>query len=122
MPITSPQHAPATLIDLGAVREHHLDAEQTRTLAALWTATADIPVLLAEIGRIESVLTLTRGQHADLHAAARASIAAERDGEDDPLWYIRDELAANCKLPPRWLSAADLLTLADLPGSEEAAR
>jgi hypothetical protein len=65
---------------------------------------------------------LARVRHADLQAAARASVAAERDGEHDPLWYVRDELAANGKLPPRWLNAADLLILADLPGSEEAAR
>ncbi len=122
MPITGPQHAPTTLIDLGAVRDHHRDADKTRTLAALWTAAADVPVLLAEIGRLQSLLVLARVRHADLHAAARAAIAAERDGEHDPLWYIRDELAANGTLPPRWLSAPDLLTLADLPGSEEAAR
>jgi hypothetical protein len=122
LPITGPQHAPAILIDLGAVREHHRVAERTRAYAALWAAAADIPVLLAEIGRLESLLTLARVRHADLTAVARAAVAAERDGENDPLWYIRDELAANGTLPPRWLSAPDLLALADLADREEAAR
>jgi hypothetical protein len=122
LPITGPQHAPAILIDLGTVRKHHRAAERTRAYAVLWTAAADIPVLLAEIGRLESLLTLARVRQADLTGAVRATIAAERDGEDDPLWYVRDELAANGALPPPWLSAPDLLTLADLADSEEAAR
>ena len=122
MPITEPPHTPPVLIDLGAIRDHYRDAEDTRTLTALWTAAADIPVLLAEIGRLHSLLLLTRVRQADLTAAARAVIAAERDGENDPLWYIRDELAANGKLPPRWLSAPDLLIPADLFNSEEASR
>jgi len=122
LPVTESPHTPPVLIDLGAIRDHHLDAETTRTLAALWTAAADIPVLLAEIGRLHSLLLLTRIRQADLTAAARAVIAAERDGENDPLWYIRDELATNGKLPPRWLSAPDLLTPADLFDNEEADR
>ena len=122
MPVTEPPHTPPALIDLGAIRDHHHDAETTRTLTALLTAAADIPVLLAEIGRLHSLLLLTRVRQADLTAAARAVIAAERDGENDPLWYIRDELAANGKLPPHWLSAPDLLIPADLFGSEETSR
>lgn len=122
MPITEPPHTPPVLIDLGAIRDHYRDAENTRTLAALWTAATDIPVLLAEIGRLHSLLLLTRVRQADLTAAARAVIAAERDGENDPLWYIRDELATNGKLPPRWLSAPDLLIPADLFDSAEAER
>ncbi len=97
-------------------------SETTRTLAALWTAAADIPVLLAEVGRLHSLLILARVRHADLTAAARAVIGAERDGENDPLWYIRDELATNGKLPPRWLSAPELLYPDGPVGSEEAAR
>jgi hypothetical protein len=122
LPITQAPHTPPTLLDLGVIRAHHRDAETTRTLAALWTAAADIPVLLAEVGRLHSLLILARIRHADLTAAARAVIAAERDGENDPLWYIRDELAANGKLPPRWLSAPDLLYPDGLSGSEERAR
>jgi hypothetical protein len=120
LPITS--HVPPPLIDLATVRAHHRDAETTRTLAALWTAAADIPVLLAEVGRLHSLLVLARVRHADLTAAARAVVAAERDGENDPLWYIRDELAANGKLPPRWLSAPDLLWPDSESGSEEASQ
>lgn len=109
MPITGTPHIPPTLIDLDVIRAHYRDAETTRTLATLWIAAADIPVLLAEVGRLHSLLILARIRHADLTAAAGAGVAAERDGENDPLWYIRDELATNGKLPPRWLSARDLL-------------
>ena len=35
-----------------------------------------------------------RMRAADLEAAGRATLAAERDGEADPLFYLRDELAA----------------------------
>jgi hypothetical protein len=35
-----------------------------------------------------------RRRYADLLAAARAAVAAEQDGESDPLWYVRDELGA----------------------------
>lgn len=122
MPITETPHTPPVLIDLGAIRDHYRDAENIRTRAALWAAAADIPVLLAEIGRLHSLLLLTRVRQADLTAAARAVIAAERDGENDPLWYIRDELPTNGKLPARWLSAPDLLIPADLFGGEEADR
>jgi hypothetical protein len=99
LPVDAAPHIPPSLIDLGAIRAHHRDAETNRTLATLWTAAADIPGLVAEVGRLHSLLVLARRQHADLTAAARAVLAAERDGENDPLWYIRDELAAD-KLPP----------------------
>lgn len=51
------------------------------------TALADIPALLAGLAQ-------ARLRWANLAAAARAAIAAERDGEPDPLWYLRDELDA----------------------------
>jgi hypothetical protein len=108
LPVARAPHTPRPLIDLDAIRAHHFDAETSRTLAALWTAAADVPVLLAEVGRLHSLLILARIRHADLAAAARAVVAADRDGEHDPLWYIRDELAADGNLPPRWLSASEL--------------
>ena len=52
------------------------------------------PVLLAEIERIRRILTWTRLDYANLLAAARASLAAHADGEDDPLYYLRDEVTA----------------------------
>ena len=43
MPIARAPHTPPLLIDLDAIRAHHHDAETTYSLAALWTAAADIP-------------------------------------------------------------------------------
>ncbi|MGH3702264.1 MAG: hypothetical protein ACRDRU_29670 [Pseudonocardiaceae bacterium] len=47
--------------------------------------------------------------HANLLAAARATIAATRDGEADSMYYLRDELDAHDQLPPDHLHAAELL-------------
>jgi len=80
------------------------------------------PVLLAEIGRFRSLLALTRAQHADLLAAARAAIAAERDGEDDPLYYLRDELGARGQLPRRWMGPPELLALAGVHDAVDGGR
>jgi len=105
-------HAPRAFVELDAVRAHHHTAEEIRTPHALWTALADVPVLLAEIARGRTLLALTRAEYADLLAAARATIAAHRDGERDPLYYLHDELAAHGQLPPRHLHPAELLALA----------
>jgi len=105
-------HPARHAVDLDAIRAHHHTAKETRTPVAVWTAVTDIPVLLAETGRLRTLLALTRAQHADLLAAARATIAAARDGEPDPLYYIHDELNARGQLPPRHLHAAELLALA----------
>jgi hypothetical protein len=99
-------------VDLDAARAHHHAATTTGATDALWLATADVPVLLAEIDRCRTLLALTRARHADLLAAARATVAAYRDGEADPLWYVRDELAANGQLPPAHLHATALLAQA----------
>jgi hypothetical protein len=123
LPITDrPQHVPGPLMDVRTVREHFRAADMTHNFDALWIAVADIPILLAEIDRVNSLLLLARILHANLAAAGYATIAADRDSEDDPLWYIRDELRTIGKLPPRWLSAHDLLSSPDLPGGEEASR
>jgi hypothetical protein len=84
--------APRPSIDQEAIRDHFHAALRTRTLSAFWTAIVDIPVLLAEISRLAVLLTWTRLQFANLLAAGHATIAAEHDGEDDPLSYLRDEL------------------------------
>jgi hypothetical protein len=106
------------VVDLEEVRGHYRAATTARTPVALWVAVADVPVLLTEIGRVRTMHALTRAQHADLLAAARATLAAHRDGEADPLYYLHDELAAHGQLPPKHLHALELLALA-VPLDEE---
>jgi hypothetical protein len=104
------QQKPYSLINLEAARNHFHQACQSRTPVRLWHAAADIPVLLAELSRLRSLLALVRVMHANLLAAARATIAATRDGEADSMYYLRDELDAHDQLPPDHLHAAELLT------------
>ena len=103
------QQKPYSLVNLEAVRNHFHQACQSRTPVRLWHAVADIPVLLAELSRLRSLLALVRAMHANLLAAARATIAATRDGEADSMYYLRDELDAHDQLPPDHLHAAELL-------------
>lgn len=110
------RHTQRPAVDLDVVRTHHRVAMQSRTAVALWVAVADIPVLLAEIDRTRSMLAFSRAKYADLLAAARATLAADRDGESEPLLYLRDELDAHGQLPPRHLHALELLALAVLDG------
>lgn len=67
-------------------------------LGDLWQQIAhslsDVPILITEINRLQTELLLTRYERANLAAAGRATIAACRDGERDPLSYLRDELSA----------------------------
>jgi hypothetical protein len=67
-------------------------------LADIWlfleSALDDAPALAAEITRLLAGLARTRLDHANLLAAAQATLAAAAEGEADPLWYLRDELAA----------------------------
>lgn len=71
-------------------------ATATPTLADIWRylndAFSDVPRLAAEITRLAAELNKTRLDRANLLAAARATIAAYREGETDPLAYLRDEL------------------------------
>lgn len=103
------QQKPYSLVNLEAVRNHFHQACQSRTPVRLRHAVADIPVLLAELSRLRSLLALVRAMHANLLAAARATIAAARDGEADSMYYLRDELDAHDQLPPDHLHAAELL-------------
>ena len=82
-------------------------AELTATippLLGIWrildAALADTPVLSAEIIRLAGRLLDQRRAYADLLAAARATLTADRDDEPDPLYYLHDELAARGHLPP----------------------
>lgn len=116
--MTKPQRAPRPTLDMNAVRTHLHEARSRRVPVALWVAVADVPVLLAEVERLRSLLALTRAQYADLLASARATVAAARDGEDDPLLYVRDHLDAHGQLPPRHLHAAQLLAV-PVPDEED---
>ena len=68
------------------------------SLSAAWqhlqAALADTRDLASEITRLSAELAATRLWHANALAAMRATLAAQRDGEPDPLYYIRDELSA----------------------------
>ncbi|MFF5227995.1 hypothetical protein [Dactylosporangium sp. NPDC000521] len=84
--------APRPTVDRNAVLAH-VDAALNRgTRVALWTSIADIPVLLAEIERQATLLTVARTEYANLLAAAQATLDAHDDGDTDPLTYLRDEV------------------------------
>ncbi|HEU5156029.1 MAG TPA: hypothetical protein VFU43_03470 [Streptosporangiaceae bacterium] len=72
-------------------------------LSGIWrlldAALADTPALTAEILRLAALHLAERRAYADLLAAARATLAADRDGEPDPLYYLRDELTASGQGP-----------------------
>ena len=71
-------------------------AAVTPTLAGVWrlidTALADLPAMLADLGRARAELEAVRLDRANLLAAIRATLAADAEGEPDPLGYLRDEL------------------------------
>ena len=58
-----------------------------------------IPLLYAEIGRLRARLARALTNLHNLIAAARATLRAQADGEDDALYYLRDELEAQGQLP-----------------------
>ncbi len=68
------------------------------TLAGMWheldDALTDAATLAAQITRLPADLERTRLEAANLRAAMRATLAAYAEGEQDPLWYLRDELNA----------------------------
>lgn len=94
------EYAPRPTLDQEAVRNHFRTALRHRTPAAMWAAIADIPVLLAELGRALSLSTEARTQFANLLAAARAAVAAEDGGEPESLYLLRDELAVHDAVTP----------------------
>jgi hypothetical protein len=71
-------------------------AAVTSHLAGIWriidTALADLPIVLADLGRARAELEAVRLDRANLLAAIRATLGADADGEPDPLGYLRDEL------------------------------
>ena len=78
-------------------------AAQMPSLSRLWQqvdrALADVPALGAACARLTAELAGTRIDRANLMAAMRAALAAHAQGEDDPLSYLRDELAGQQALP-----------------------
>jgi ABC-type transporter Mla subunit MlaD len=109
--ITTTDHTQDPIVDLqeAAARNHAARriiagfSAALPTLAEIWqqleTALADTPALAAEITWLRAELRDTRLDRANLLAAARAVISAHRDGEPDPLSYLRDELDARGQLP-----------------------
>ena len=89
------QHPHRPTLDMEAVHNHVRTALRYRTPAAVWTAIADIPLLLAELDRAATRIATVRTDFANLLAAARATLAAADEGEPDPLYYLRDEVAAH---------------------------
>ena len=73
-------------------------AAVTPHLAGIWRildqALADLPAILADLGRARAELEAVRLDRANLLAAIRATLAADDEGESDPLGYLRDELAS----------------------------
>lgn len=91
--MTNQPHIPRPTVDREAITAHLAAAHSRLTPVAVWTAIADIPVMLAEIERLASLLSRARCDFADLLAAARATLDAHHDGEPDPLGYLRDQVA-----------------------------
>jgi hypothetical protein len=91
--MTPKPDAPRPTVNEDAVWDHLRAALNRETPLTIWTAIADIPVLLAELERLRSLLTWARTEFANLLAAARATLAATDEGEPDPLSYLRDEAA-----------------------------
>ena len=73
-------------------------AAVTPTLTGVWrlidTALTDLTAVLAELGRVRAQLEAVRLDRANLLAAIRATLAADAEGDPDPLDYLRDELDA----------------------------
>jgi hypothetical protein len=71
-------------------------AAVTPHLAGIWRildqSLTDLPAALADLGRAKTELEAVRLDRANLLAAIRATLAADAEGEPDPLGYLRDEL------------------------------
>jgi hypothetical protein len=85
----------------------------TPALAEVWQqielSLSDVPALASETAHLRSDIRAVRLGRANLAAAAQATLAASRDGEPDPLSYLRDELAAQGFLPEPDAATDDLM-------------
>jgi len=82
--------------DLQEVANRHDTA--AAIVHTLGRALDTIPLLSAEITRLRRRLATTPNDLNNLLAAARATLSAHADGEEDALYYLRDELAAQGRL------------------------
>ena len=82
--------------DLQEVSNRHDTA--TAVVDVLNRALDTIPLLSAEITRLRRRLATTLSDFNNLLAAAMATLSAQADGEEDPLYYLRDELRAQGQL------------------------
>ena len=101
-----PNNAPHSAIDIPKVLSRNLAARHIvsgfasamPTLSVAWhhlqAALADTRDLATEVTRLRAELAAVRLWRANALAAMRATIGAHRDGEHDPLYYLRDELSA----------------------------
>ena len=78
--------------DLQEVANRHDTA--TAVVDTLGRALDTIPLLSAEITRLRRRLATALNDFNNLLAAARATLSAHADGEEDPFFYLRDELTA----------------------------
>ncbi|GAA2608964.1 hypothetical protein GCM10010411_49020 [Actinomadura fulvescens] len=78
--------------------------------ADLWlrvnAALSDTRALTSEIRRLHAEASNARRRYANLVAAVRVTFSAQRDAEADPLYYLRDKLRAQGKLPPHGAGSA----------------
>jgi hypothetical protein len=93
--VTTPNRA-STDTDLQEAANRHDTA--TAIVDTLSRALDTIPFLSAEITRLRRRLATTLHDLNNLLAAARATLSAHADGEEDPLYYLRDELTAQGQL------------------------
>jgi hypothetical protein len=78
--------------DLQEVANRHGTA--TAVVDALSRALDTIPLLSVEIARLRRRLAASLNDFNNLLAAVKATLSAHADGEEDPLFYLRDELTA----------------------------
>lgn len=97
--MTNRPRIPRPTVDPEAVLTHLNAARRRPTPSAMWTAIADIPALLTEIERLTELLSRSRWDFADLLAASRATIAADHEGEADPISYLRDAVTEHRPWP-----------------------
>ncbi len=105
-----PNSNPYSAIDIPAIMSRNQAARDivsgfagaTPTMAVAWqhieAALTDARDLATEVTRLSAELANARLWHANALAAMRATIGAQRDGEPDHLYYIRDELNASQNL------------------------
>jgi len=85
-----------TVTELQEVANRHDTA--AAVVDTLSRALDAIPLLTAEITRLRRRLATTLHDLNNLLAAARATLSAHAGGEEDPLYYLRDELTAQGQL------------------------